>query len=215
MVSKEVSPLIDKIVILAASLGGPPLVNDILSGLVKDFSMPVVVLQQMESDFSEPLTAAWSKTSVLKTVRLQQRRSIYNGEAYVIPYGMCPMFERKEDLLSAHSQRCGQEGDVSLQWGSCFKNCADVFAGQVILIMLTNAALKTEELKSDLLSLQKSGGTIVYCRESQEVSGSFSSEKPPVSGYLEMEIDQIVSYLNKLSASPYQVPEAIPDFRNG
>jgi len=193
----------DKIIVLAASLGGPPLVNDILSGLPGDFTIPIVVMQQMESDFSEPLTSAWSKTSTLRMIRLAQEEQLRQGCAYVLPYCTCPAFVGAGTGLLIKPRDLKPEADICEQWNLVLSECARVFGENVILVLLSSLSLQDGSLRKALSNFRKSCNTIICCKEAYDLAEHLGGPPENPSGYMEMEVDQIVSFLQNISAHYY------------
>jgi hypothetical protein len=191
----------NKIVILAASLGGPPLVNDILSGLHPSFDLPIIVLQQMESDFSEPLTQAWSKTSALRMVRLSEEEEIRSGSAYVIPYAAYPVFSNYAAGMKAHSSALEAGQDVNSQWARAIEESASEY--DVILVLLSYIGLDVYQLHDSLDLLREGEGIIIRCAAIDENDNSSFFDDSEDAAWLDMDIDQIVEYLNRISRSKY------------
>lgn len=193
------SHLENKVIILAASLGGPPLVNDILSGLPPDFDLPILVLQHMESDFSEPLTSAWSKTSALDLVRLSHEVQFKQGSAYVVPHNMYPVFESVGANVRIRPKALTARCKRNDQWDCALRECVRQFDGNTILILLTNNEDENCSIKNCIESLRDAGGTIIFCRESFNLLGVDADARNQSTGRLEMEIDQIVGLLQEVS----------------
>ena len=190
-----------KLVILAASLGGPTLVNDILSSLAPSFDLPLLVLQQMESDFSEPLTSAWGKTAAIRLLRLGDEMNIREGSAYVIPYGIYPCFEGSGPSLSVRPAALKDGNDFSRQWNMVIQECVRKFGGSLILILLNDSLLDPGLINFSLKSVAEAGGTIIRCYENDRADGRMNENDNE--GYLQMEIDQIIVYLQKISGGKY------------
>ncbi|NIP44304.1 MAG: chemotaxis protein CheB [candidate division Zixibacteria bacterium] len=190
----------NKIVILAASLGGPPLINDILSGLNPSFDFPIFVLQQMESDFSEPLTQAWSKTSGLRLVRLSGEADIVSGSAYVIPYAAYPVISFQGQGFNAHCESLEKGQDVINQWQHAIEECSREY--EVILVLLSHDGLDIAQLNQSLQSLRDAEGQIIRCCTSNKNEANPSRDSDDF-GWLEMGIHQVVDYLNKISRSKF------------
>jgi len=191
----------NKIVILAASLGGPALVNEILSGLNPSFDLPILVLQQMESDFSEPLTQAWSKTSGLRLVRLSGEADILSGRAYVIPYAAYPVISRQGQGFYAHCRALEPGENVIRQWERAIEACLKKY--EVILVLLSNAGLDIYQLDESLRVLREAEGLIIRCCSDGIEKDRNSSDNANDSGWLEMDINQIVEYLNRISRGKF------------
>jgi two-component system chemotaxis response regulator CheB len=190
-----------KLVILAASLGGPPLVNEILSSLAPSFELPLLVLQQMESDFSEPLTSAWGKTSAIRLFRLEDEVDIREGVAYVIPHGTYPVFEGSGMAVSARPSALKSGNDFYKQWDMVINECVRRFRGDLILILLSDSGLKGDAINPSLKKVVKAGGTIIRCKAAHVQSEQ--EDEGDEDGYLQLEIDQIIAFLQKISGGKY------------
>ena len=190
-----------KLIVLSASLGGPPLVNEILSSLAPSFELPLLVLQQMESDFSEPLTSAWGKTSSISLFRLENEVNIREGFAYVIPYGTYPCFEGSGENLTAKPMPLKNGSDFYGQWDMVIGECIRKFQGDLVLIILTDFGLDINSIDTSLKNVVRAGGTIIHCRgaDSSGEQEDWSSRND----YLEMEIDQIITFLQKISGGKF------------
>lgn len=182
-------------------MGGPPLVNEILSSLAPSFELPLLVLQQMESDFSEPLTSAWGKTSAITLFRLEDEVNIHEGFAYVIPYGTYPRFEGSGETLAAKPVTLKNGNDFYRQWDMVIRECIQKFQGDLVLILLTDFGLDINAIGSSLKDVAEAGGTIIRCRGA-ETSGE-EDDWNDKDGCLQMEIDQIITFLQKISGEKY------------
>ena len=198
----------NKVIVLAASLGGPPLVNDILSGLKTGFELPILVLQQMESDFSEPLTAAWSKTTAVNMIRLVDTEILQSGCAYVLPYCTYPEFSTNAGRVEMKSQAVNASGHVSEQWSLVVENCLKQFGDQMILVLLTGLKQVQGKFNSVLEKVKQAGGTIIVCRESESLN-SENNEMDIIGGQQIMSIDMIVNHLQKYVGATEQTPSNI------
>jgi two-component system chemotaxis response regulator CheB len=188
-----------KLVILAASLGGPPLVNEILSSLAPSFELPLLVLQQMESDFSEPLTSAWGKTSAIRLSRLEDEVGIHEGFACVIPHNTYPQFESTNEILTVRSAALKDGIDFHEQWDMVIKECLQIFKSNLILILLTDCGLDKGIINVSLKNIAQAGGTVIRCKNNEFPEQCEDDED----GYLQMEIDQIIAFLQKISGGKY------------
>lgn len=190
-----------KLVVLAASLGGPPLVNEILSSLAPSFELPLLVLQQMESDFSEPLTSAWGKTSSIGIFRLEDEVDIREGFAYVIPYGTYPHFEGSGEKLAVRPLALKNGADFYGQWDKVIGECIEKFQSNLVLIFLTDCGLDIDAIGTSLRNVAEAGGTIIRCRGAD--CSETLEDRDSEDGYMHMEMDQIITFLQKISGGKY------------
>lgn len=82
------APGISRVVVLAASIGGPDAVRTFLSGIPKDFPALFLLSQHLESGFFGRLAQQLQKVTPL-TVRVAERGAdpVCNGEVVVVPSG--------------------------------------------------------------------------------------------------------------------------------
>ena len=198
----------NKVVVLAASLGGPPLVNDILSGLQSNFELPILVLQQMESDFSEPLTYAWSKTTAVNMVRLADTEVLKSGCAYVLPYCAYPEFSSNSGRMEMKACFMNVCEGVGEQWSKVVENCLRQFGDELILVLLTGPDNIQGRFHLVLEKVKQAGGSILVCRESDDITAK-NDTVIQSDGRQEMSIDMIISHLQKCAAIGEQTPSNI------
>ena len=198
----------NKVVVLAASLGGPPLVNDILSGLKANFELPILVLQQMESDFSEPLTHAWSKTTAVNMVRLNESEFMKSGHAYVMPYCAYPEFADKSGRMEIRAHFLNAGEGAGEQWSRAVENCLGQFGSDLILVLLTNPRNMQGRFHLVLEKVKQAGASILVCRESENIAAG-NMDTDQIGGWQVMNIDAILSHLQKCAGIIEQTPSKI------
>lgn len=86
-----------KLLIIAASEGGPPVVHAILSQIGRDFAVPIVICQVFESGAVQPLVNAWDRTSQVSVREARNQVRLEGGVAYVVPCHGRSMVENDED----------------------------------------------------------------------------------------------------------------------
>ncbi|MEZ6092887.1 MAG: chemotaxis-specific protein-glutamate methyltransferase CheB [Pirellulaceae bacterium] len=83
------------IVAIASSTGGPAALQQILSGLSPQLSVPIVVAQHMTRGFTKPLAESLNRTTGLQVVEAEQNVAIQPGYVYIAPGGMNMQITKK------------------------------------------------------------------------------------------------------------------------
>jgi two-component system chemotaxis response regulator CheB len=147
-----------QIVAIGASTGGPPALQAILSGLPKDFPVPVLIVQHMARGFVQGF-AAWLTHSCGFPVQVAaDGEPLVRGHAYVAPDG----FHLRVGLeyrivLSRDAPENGLRPAVS----SLFRSVAHVFGCHAVGVLLTGMGKDgAEELK-----LMKDQGAVTIAQD--------------------------------------------------
>ena len=79
------SPTHDKIIVIAASTGGPPAISYILSSLPKESPCPVIVIQHMPAKFTHSFAKRLETICSMKVKVAEKGDLLKNGTAYIAP----------------------------------------------------------------------------------------------------------------------------------
>jgi hypothetical protein len=112
---------------------------------------------------------------------------------------MYPVFESTGSNLRIKPKALTARGRRDEQWDCALRECVRQFDGNTILILLTNNEDENCSIENCIESLSDAGGTIIYCRESFNLSGAETGNQDQNPGRFEMEIDQIVGLLQEVS----------------
>lgn len=163
---KQILPEI-KIVAIGASTGGPPVLQKILSGLPKDFPVPVLIVQHMPYGFIHGM-AEWLGQSTGFPVHVAVRGEyLFPGLVYVAPYG----FHMKVEIGNKIALIKDNNPDSSLcpSVSSLFYSVAQVFGQNAVGVLLTGMGKDgAKELK---LMREKGAVTIAQDAKSSVVHG--------------------------------------------
>jgi len=160
------SPAEIKLIALGASTGGPPVLQTILSGLPRDFPIPVLIVQHMAAGFIQGFVKWLAQTSNLPVHVAAQSEPILPGHVYVAPDG----FQMKVGMdgrisLTKEELENGLRPSVSY----LFRSVANLYGRNAIGVLLTGMGKDgAEELK---LMKEKGAVTIAQDKESSVVHG--------------------------------------------
>ncbi len=84
-----------KLVVLAASTGGPMALQKILAQLPENFPCPIIIVQHIPPSFSTAFAERANQTCALEVKELQDKETIESGYVYVAPGGKQLEVERE------------------------------------------------------------------------------------------------------------------------
>jgi two-component system, chemotaxis family, protein-glutamate methylesterase/glutaminase len=155
-----------QVVAVGASTGGPPVLQTLLSGLPKDFPVPVLIVQHMAAGFVQGF-AEWLTQSTGFPVHVGVADDyLLPGHAYVAPDGVhMQVGMGRRIVLSQEAPKNGLRPSVSY----LFQSVAYVFGCYAAGVLLTGMGKDgAEELK---LLRDKGAVTIVQDKDSAVVYG--------------------------------------------
>jgi len=155
-----------KIVAIGASTGGAPVLEEILSGLPKGFSLPVLIVQHISTGFLPGFVSWLNQTSNLPVKVAELNELIMPGNAYIAPdsYQM-KISSSGRIILSLNKAENGIIPSVS----ALFKSVAETYGNKSVAILLTGMGRDGAE---EMLELKNKGAiTIAQDKESSVVHG--------------------------------------------
>jgi two-component system chemotaxis response regulator CheB len=88
------------LVLVGASTGGPPALEDLLSGLTADFPWPIAVAQHIPASFTGPLAKRLDRLCAISVVEVTEPVSLRPGFAYIGHGDADIVIARKADLTA-------------------------------------------------------------------------------------------------------------------
>ncbi|MFH1453995.1 MAG: chemotaxis response regulator protein-glutamate methylesterase [Armatimonadota bacterium] len=141
---------IKKVVVIAASTGGPKALSEILSKLPKDIQAPILVVQHMPAGFTKALAGRLDTESKIRVKEAEEGDEILAGTAYIAPgdYHMAVIKNEKGNgvikLLKTHSEQ-----GVRPCANVTMRSAAEVYGNRNIGVVLTGMGSDgTEGLKA-------------------------------------------------------------------
>ncbi|HUO84053.1 MAG TPA: chemotaxis-specific protein-glutamate methyltransferase CheB [Thermoanaerobaculia bacterium] len=151
------SPIVDevgrypRIVALAASTGGPPVLQTILSALPAAFPLPVLVVQHMAEGFTEAFVGWLARSCRLPVHVALQGELILPGHVYFAPDGLQMRVTSGGRIDLARDER---ENGVCPSASVLFRSIGEHYGGHAAAGLLTGMGSDGAE---DLLTLRKLG----------------------------------------------------------
>jgi two-component system, chemotaxis family, protein-glutamate methylesterase/glutaminase len=154
-----------KAVVIGASTGGPPVLQTILSGLPREFPVPILVVQHIARGFLEGMVAWLGQTTSLPIHTAAYGDRPLPGHVYFAPDNFHMEMRGNRIVLNKDKPEYGIRPSVS----HLFRSAANVFGENMIGVLLTGMGKDgAEELK---MMKEKGAITIVQDEESSVVHG--------------------------------------------
>ena len=154
------------VVAIGVSTGGPPLLQKLISGLPKELSVPVLIVQHMAPKFITGFAEWLEKSSQFPVHVARNNEILYPGHVYLAPdlIHMTVNSRRRINLVD-NGYESGHKPSVA----HLFQSVAEVYKSRAIGILLTGMGKDG----ADELKLMKDAGaiTIAQNRESSSVFG--------------------------------------------
>jgi two-component system chemotaxis response regulator CheB len=155
-----------RLVAIGASTGGPLVLQNILSGMPKDFPVPVVIVQHIATGFLSGLRDWLSRNALIQVRIAENKEMIQPGHAYLAPDGFQMGIDKYGRVLL--------EKDVP-QFTLCpsvsymFQSVIESYRNQVACVLCTGMGRDgADEMK---LLRDKGGVTIAQDKETSIVHG--------------------------------------------
>ena len=154
-----------KAVVVGASTGGPPVLQTILSGLPREFPVPIFVVQHIARGFLEGMVAWLGQTTSLPIHTAAYGDRPLPGHVYFAPDNFHMEIRGNRIVLNKDKPEYGIRPSVS----HLFRSAANVFGENTIGVLLTGMGKDgAVELK---MMKEKGAVTIVQDEESSVVYG--------------------------------------------
>ncbi len=160
------TPTPPRVVAIGASTGGPVVIRDILSGLGKEFRLPVLIVQHMAAGFIRGF-AEWLALSSGMPVHIAcQSEKLVPGNAYIAPDGYHLQADTGDRIkLSDSAAENGSRPSVS----ALFRSVANIYGNSAIGVLLTG--MGRDGVDELLIMKEKGAVTIVQDQASSVIYG--------------------------------------------
>ena len=181
-----------RVVVIGASTGGPPLVEQLLSLLNPANGIAVVVVQHMSEYFTELFADRLNRVSLFGTQQAKEGDMLVGGKAVVVPGGKALAHiedeqadpERTPRFLPVASQKMNHEDTIDMT----MKTIATVFGNRTVGVLLSGMGTDGAD---GLREIHVQGGlTIVQEPDSAVVSAM------PLHAIHESAIDKVLTIEN-------------------
>ena len=155
-----------EVVAIGASTGGPLILQKIISGLPKNFSVPILIVQHIAQGFVEGFVEWLGKTTEFPLKVAKHGDYILAGTCYVAPDGFHMGVDNSRKIFLSHHP---PENNLKPSVAYLFRTVSEIFGSNAVGVLLTGMGRDgAEELK-----IMKENGavTIAQDKESSIVHG--------------------------------------------
>jgi two-component system chemotaxis response regulator CheB len=154
-----------RIVAIGASTGGPPVLQTILSGLSKDFSVPILIVQHMAKGFTKGLIEWLAQSTGFPVHVAADGEYLLPGHAYIAPDGLhMKVGAGNRIALSKDEPEEGLRPSASY----LFRSVSNVFGKNAVGVLLTGMGkdgaeeLRLMKEKGAITIAQDKGSSVIF-----------------------------------------------------
>jgi two-component system chemotaxis response regulator CheB len=125
------------VVAIAASTGGPNLLNELFRRFPEDLPVPVLVVQHMPAMFTGPMAERLDKSSPLKVVEARGGEVLRPGVAWVAPGGFHMAVRRRLGDVTVELNQDPPENSVRPAADVLFRSVEQCYRDKALAIVLT------------------------------------------------------------------------------
>lgn len=143
-----------QLVVIGGSAGGVNALKVVLSGLGKDFPMPIAVVLHRGKDSDEQLAAILQRESAMTIVEACDKQPIESGCVYLAPADYHLLIEDKHFALSLEAPVHHSRPSIDV----FFHSAADAFGDAVIGVIMSG---KNRDGADGLIRIKQAGGIAI------------------------------------------------------
>lgn len=165
---KRKFPVLNKIIVIGASTGGPQTLEAILSSIPFNFPSPIIVLQHLPSGFfTQSLAERLNEISELEVKVARDNEVIQTGEVYLAPSGFQLTLKTrlKDTVIQLHEDK---STELTPSIDITMKSAAKIYNGNAVGIILTGMGHDGLE---GMKLIKESGGKTIAQDESSLIFG--------------------------------------------
>jgi chemotaxis response regulator CheB len=154
-----------RLLIVATSEGGPPVIHAILSQLTKDIPIAIVVCQISKGGAIDPVCNALNRTTQFNVKPLEGSMGLTWGSVCVIPYGFRAVID---DSVGAGDLAIGPASPKerkSKPFVQLLKSASRIFTSNLKVILVGGMGRSVEGLIPGLEAVCSGGGEIAFVKE--------------------------------------------------
>ena len=161
--------IVQKIIVIGASTGGPQTLETIISSLSTEFSVTIIIVQHMPSKFfSESLAERFNKISELKVEVPQDGDIIQAGRIYIAPALSQMRLERLNNNDIAVCLNKEKQGNLSPSIDITMESTAKIYNENTLGIILTGMG---HDGRQGMKAIKQAGGKTIAQDESSLIFG--------------------------------------------
>ena len=194
-----------KVVAIGASTGGPLVLQTILSGLGKDFPVPVLIVQHMSTGFVQGMSEWMGESTGFPVHIASAGEDILPGKAYIAPDGFHMEVESSNRIiLSSSTPENGLRPSVS----NLFRSVAKAYGRNAVGVLLTGMGndgaegLKMMKDEGSITIVQDESSSVIFGMPKAAIeleAAMYVLPSDKIAGVLTSLIDQRKNYKGRSS----------------
>lgn len=180
-----------QLLVIGASTGGPAALSELLPKIRKNFAMPILLVQHLESGFDRSFADWLDRQSSISVKLAQQDEKIQPGCCYIAPNDIHLTVSNNRIKLLDNPPVLNQKPSVDL----LFSSAADQFGSRVLALIMTGMG---RDGTDGCRKISQNGGTVLA--QSRETCAVYGMPKAAVeAGVVDriLPLDQIVLFLHE------------------
>ncbi len=149
------------VVAIGTSTGGPIALQNVLSKIPENFSLPILLIQHMPGTFTPAFAERLNQVSAIKVKEAANGDVLFPGVAYLAPGGKQMSVQLRGEIAFLKIE----ESDPSLLYRPCidltFNSLAECFHGHVLTVILTGMGADGREGAREL----KKKGSVIWAQD--------------------------------------------------
>lgn len=127
-----------KLIVIGASTGGPPAVQNIIEGLPANYNKPVLIIQHMPESFTGPFAERLDNKSAVRVKLAEDGEQLINGVVYIAPGGhQLTILSEDRGQITINVKRAGPESTYKPCIDNTFESIAQYIKVNVLAVILT------------------------------------------------------------------------------
>ena len=155
-----------ELIVVAASTGGPPALQDLLKGLRDDLAQPILIVQHMPAAFIELLAAQLTKASGVRVSVARDGEALPAGRAWLAPGDQHLKVEKRDGRLYSRLTQSPPENFCRPAADVLFRSAAEACGVRAVAVVLTGMG---RDGLAGASAISSAGGVIVAQDEATSV----------------------------------------------
>lgn len=183
-----------EIIAIGASAGGPPVLQEILLGLKANFPIPIIIVQHIDSGFTEGF-CTWLRSTTSKNVVVAKTNDVLQPNTIYLPAGDHHLAVRNNGTLELNQNT--PEHSCRPSVSHLFRSVKAIYGNHAVGILLTGMG---NDGSVELKELRDSGAVTIVQNAATVLINGMPGEAKKIGGAMfEFSPTQIIEYLNQIN----------------
>ncbi len=166
---KDIDTFIPGVIVIGSSTGGPPALEQILTGLTNPLRIPILIAQHMPPVFTASLAKRIMATSGIEASEAIHGEPLKKNHIYVAPGNFHMSLKNIQNQIVIHLDQNPPRNSVRPAVDTLFESAAEIYGTRTMAIVLTG--MGEDGLVGAKAIKKASGGVLIQNKESCVVFG--------------------------------------------